>query len=73
MSTYKAFAQAAAVNIDWEMVRRNHLIWLETQVVTLSEQYKAARAAGDPEAAALREQGVAMKRRLELAVAREAR
>lgn len=70
---YKSFAEAVTINIDWDAARRNHIAWLETQVITLSAQYKAARAAGSPDAAELRLQGVAMKRRLDMAVAREVR
>lgn len=72
-NTYKAFAEAIAVNIDWDAMRRSHITWLETQVVNLSAEYKAARAAGRPEAAALHSAGVAMKARLDMAVAREVR
>lgn len=70
---YKSFAETVAINIDWPAVRRNHITWLESQVVALSTQYKAAREAGAPEADGLRTQGVAMKARLDMAVAREVR
>lgn len=70
---YKSFAEAVAINIDWDAVRRSHIAWLETQVVQLSTAYKAAREAGSPDAAELRTAGIAMKRRLDMAVAREVR
>lgn len=73
MSTYRAFAQAAAVNIDWDAVRRNNILHLERELMALSARYKALKAAGDPEAAAVRLEGIELTARYNRALAREAR
>lgn len=68
---YAALASAAPVNLSPDLLRRNNLLWLEKQVIALSAEYQALKAANDPRAAEVRAQGIARRAQLDCAARAE--
>lgn len=81
MSTYAHLASAATVNLSFDLLRRNNILYLERQLDELSARYKAIKksiemmetecAALKAEAEAVRAEGLALHAQYETALRNE--
>jgi hypothetical protein len=71
MSTHAHLASAATVNLSFDLLRRNNILYLERRLDALSAEYKALKAAGDARAEAVRAEGLALHAQYETALRNE--